>query len=243
RVIPSASRPKLIARANATPLLLYYQQHTGSPLMATLLDDALESSWTTEVLDSTYGDGFNSGVFMGDAFLVAERRSGNTSDPGGVRVARLELDGQLGLLSMPGSSSTEYPTLSWHGSAARLVWVDFGSGRQMFIASLDAQGRRVGNAVLVPNGGDYFNKAQTMAAGSSDLFILMSGYTGGTGIASHLAFALHNAILVRKSGPTLLTESPNTLTSYQLKPMDGRGVAAWVESTDPPRLGLALLNP
>jgi len=239
REVAGAFGPTLIGRPQGGPLLTFYDSPDGR-LVGTLLDEKGNEQWRTQLLDRTYGAG-TSGVFTGSAFLVTDRRSAYYSDLGGVRVINVDLAGKVIATSSPGGTDTEFPNLSWHGKTARIVWVDFGSPTKMFMAQLDAKGQRIGNAIELPYGKSHFNWVRTLPK-NDDLFALFAGYTGWVDYGTHLDFAT-----LGPGGATLtpmvqLTKSPESAKGHRLALLGAKAVAAWIDASTPPRLGLALLD-
>ncbi len=233
----AGSAPELIERPKGGPLLTFVDDAGG--LSAALLDVSGGSMmWRTQILDRTYGAG-TTGVFTGAAFLVADRRTTYYTDEGGVRVIRVDLSGKVTSSSAPGSSNTEYPSITWHGDHARLVWVDFGGEGKMSMAKLDEQGNRIGAAIDLPFGDDYYNWAATTSR-NDDLLALFSGYTGWTGHGSHLAFAKLESDGTAEM--TKLTHLSVTASNYRIGRLGDRSVAAWIQHSEPPSLGLAVLD-
>jgi len=240
RLVPDTVGPTLVARPQGGPLLTFYEG-SWSPLVATLLDQNGNETWRKQLIDRTYAAG-TSGVFTGTAFLVADRRSTYYSDLGGVRVVHLDLNGGVGATTTPGSTSTEHPNLSWHDGTARLVWVDFATDKKMFMAKLNGMGQRIGDPIELPYGDSYFNWVRTVPM-NDDLLVLFAGYTGLVDHGSHLAFTTLGPAGATVAPLVTLTKTPNYARGHRLAPVGTQSVAAWVEDSDPPRLGLALLEP
>lgn len=239
RVVAGAWGPTLVGRPQGGPLLTFYDS-PDSRLVATLLDEKGNEQWRTQLLDRTYGAG-TSGVFTGAAFLVADRRSTYYSDQGGVRVINVDLAGKVIATSSPGSPETEHPHLSWHGATARIVWVDFGGEMRMFMAKLDAKGQSIGSAMELPYGKSHFNWVRTLPK-NDDLLALFAGYTGLVDHGTQLDVATLGPAGATLTPMVQLTQSPEYAASHRLAPLGTQAVAAWIETSEPPRLGLALLD-
>jgi hypothetical protein len=240
RTIGNVMVGAFVPRPGAGPLMLYYDHAPNSALSAALLDHKGNELWHKQLLNPTYRAG-PSGVFTGDGFLVSDRRATYYQDYDGVRVVRVELDGTIGAATIPGSYLTEYPTVTWSGDSGRLIWLDFGSPLRMFVATVDKQGYRVGAASAMPFDGAYFNKAYAIQK-PDGLFLLLGGHSGLVQHAKELALMNIDATGTTTT-PFELTHDPKLAGSYSMVALGTRAAVAWVESSSPPRLGLALVDP
>jgi hypothetical protein len=76
-----------------------------------------------------------------------------------------------------------------------------------------------------------------------DILALFAGYTGLVDHGSHLAFARLGSTGATLTPLVTLTKAPNYARGHRLATVGAQSVAAWFEDSDPPRLGLALLDP
>ncbi|MCA9650183.1 MAG: hypothetical protein H6712_04545 [Myxococcales bacterium] len=169
---------------------------------ATLLTSLYGGPMRDQVLmEGTVEPRFGSAALVQDAFLVALRGRD------GVEVARVGFDGRVTARHTQVGDSTEYPKLASCGRDARMVWADFSERGQMRWARLDEEGGTDGELVTLGGIPDYFDPSPVTCDGARS-FVLLNGYTGGTGVASRLDLVqvdehgrAGRAVTVRRPGP------------------------------------------
>lgn len=177
--------------------------------------------WDVGVLEQPTEPRFGSAVALDDGFLVAQRGTA------GVEVVRLERNGRLTARHQQVGSSTEYPKLASCGATATMVWADFTQPPRLRFAGLDARGQSTLEPVVLGATPDYFDPSPVLCDGLGSI-VLLGGYTGGTGVASHLE-------LVRVDGRGRAGELVPVLAGTQraydwrLDRLDGDVVVAWIE--------------
>lgn len=233
RTIAGGRVPILAERDGGGPLLLYAEA-TGSSEHAALLDESGVAAWDvvafTDVVESEYGDA----VFVGDGFLATERTFG------GAGVRRVELDGSLGAASAFAGSSTEYPQLTWMGSAGQLVWADFSASPRLFTARLDRTGAATGaRALLSP---DDFNPTP-MATVGGDPVVFLPGYTGWTGHGNRIAFTRVDPSGAPRYAPVLVATEPELFFEPRIAPLADGAVLGWLSAGYPGGIRLARISP
>ncbi len=236
--LAGAHNPRFASRPGAGPLLGF---EIGEAQWAALLDVDGSVLWTTKVFDDTYTSTPYDAVFVGDAFLLAKRLVGPGAS-GGVRVARIEIDGRLTCVTQPGSAATEYPQLAWDGTRGRVTWADFTNAAVVKHAFIDAHA--AASDVTTLSLTDY-NPAPVLASGTGSLVLLGSG-TGGVYLANGLtAERLDASGGVQSSDP--FVDNPGNVTGYRLAPIDAHtAVAGWMRTSggwgEGDGIGLALVK-
>lgn len=191
---------------------------------AALLTDLDEPPrWDVMVVEQPTEPRFGSVVAMDGGFMVAQR------GPAGVEVVRVEHDGRIGARHQQMGSSTEYPKLASCGGTATMVWADFSAQPTVRWAALDGRGQSSTTPVVLGAVPDYFDPSPALCDGLGSL-VLLGGYTGGTGVASHLE-------LVRVDGegragglvPVLGDAPGQRAYDWRIDRLDGDVVVAWIE--------------
>lgn len=124
------------------------------------------------------GDG--SAIFVGDAFLYAERD--DTSAIDGVLVARVALDGSV-TSGRPAGGETEYPTLASDRDGPLLTYADFGTANAgggagtggLRWTRLDARGGAVGEAHVLPVAPGIYARVPVVATRTATALVLAPG--------------------------------------------------------------------
>ena len=222
--------PILIARNGSAPLLL---STNGNTTTASFLDTNGLSTLNVPVFTNPTEAHLQSGVWTGDAFLLAARTTG-------VVVARLETNGTVSSVTAPGTTSTEYPQIAWTGTEARLTWADFGGTARMLWSRLDAMGVAVGTPVELGRIPDYFNPApvETLA---NDSVILLGQHTGHTAHSDEMDIVRLDATGGTVMMPTTISADPNQKTQYDIARIGGRIYASWLSVGFPGRVSIVRL--
>jgi hypothetical protein len=233
RTIAGAAIPLLAERPSGGPLLLY-QEASGNSEHAALLDEGGVAAWDvvafTDTVESQYGDA----VFVRDGFLATQRAFA------GVGVRRVELDGRLGATSAFPGSSTEYPQLTWMGSAAQLVWADFSGSPRLFTARLDRTGAPTSARVLLS--ADDFNPAPMVTVGG-DAVVFLPGYTGWTGHGNRVAFTRLDASSAPRFAPVVVATDPALFFEPRIAALGSSVVLGWLSAGYPGGIQLARVSP
>jgi hypothetical protein len=227
--------PMLVSRPNNGPLLLASEPRGA--VHAILLDDTGATIYDVVVFTAVTEMQYGSGVFIGDAFLVAMR-----SSIGGVQVTRIDLAGMIGSFNTPGSTSTEYPQLAWTGSEGRLTWNDFATTPTILWARIDAMGAPIGSALNIGMAPTYYDPAPLVTIGE-DSVILMPGYSGQTGGATHLDYMRLTQAGVTSVGPARLNQDPELAMQYRIARGGADLFAAWVAVGVPGRVVVERISP
>jgi hypothetical protein len=220
-ILPGAGTPIFAQQPGGGPLLVWVTGQSGA--FATFLDAAggvgaaVPLFGGSPITEPQYG----SAVYVGDGFLVALRTSNGAS------VVHLALDGTLGASHSVGAE-TEYPQLAWTGSEARVTYGNFGGTAAVDLLRLDATGAPIGSAVTAGSTPQYYDPAPIVGA-QGDSVVLLPGYTGGTGIASHVdvgrfaadGHAVYSAYVLGQGGV-------DRISQYRLAVRGDDVVAAWL---------------
>jgi hypothetical protein len=135
--------------------------------------------WDVPVIEQPSEPRFGSVVAMDDGFMVAQRGSA------GVEVVRIDGSGRIVARNQQVGSHTEYPELASCGATATMVWADFSAHPRLRWTALDGRGQSTTEPVTLGEVPDYFDPSPALCDGLGSL-VLLGGYTGGTGVASHL---------------------------------------------------------
>jgi hypothetical protein len=245
QVLPGATSPILAGNPSGGPLLVWVTSGSSDQGNVSLLGaDGTVMSTTaafTQVVEPQYG----SAVYVGDGFLVALRASL------GATVIHVGLDGSLGTPHSLGDE-TEYPKVAWTGSEGRVVYADFSAQGKLELQRLDATGALIGSPTKVGGVPAYYDPAPVATSGS-DSVVLLPGYTGGTGIASHLDVTRVAQGGTQVYAPYVLAKagSVDALSAYVMVPTGQGAVVAWLAgeaawgsgTTYPSYIGIARVTP
>jgi hypothetical protein len=179
---------------------------------------------------------FGSVVFAGDAFLVSTRLFGAS-------VFRVGLDGTVGNPKGPVGNDTEYPQIAFVAGETRMTYADFGVNPVgVRHVRLDpVTGAALSAPTVVANSPEEYNVAPLVPDEASGGVIgVFSGYTGGTGVGSHVD--------VRKLDANGSTTSivhvakSKGVRSYRIARRGTEIVVAWM-AADCGRVGIARVVP
>lgn len=224
-VIPGAATPILAQQPGGGPLLVWVAGQSGA--FASFLDAAASVGTTKQlfggspITEPQYG----SAVWVGDGFLVALRTNSGAS------VVHVALDGTLGASHSVGAE-TEYPQLAWTGSEARLTYGSFGGTAAVDLLRLDATGAPIGSALTAGSTPQYYDPAPIVGV-RGDSLVLLPGYTGGTGIASHVDVGRFTADGKSVYAAYVLGQGGvDRISQYRLAVRGPDVVAAWVSGAN-----------
>jgi hypothetical protein len=231
--VPAAFDPMLAARPEG-PLLAWIDT-SSQPRVSLLAPTGVAVTAPTGpslvVAEPEYG----SAVFAGDAFVVATRGSGAS-------IFRVGLDGAVSPAKSPVGGSTEYPQIALVGGELRMTYADFGANPVgVRHVRLDPTGAKLSPPTVVANAPEEYNVAPLVPDEvDGGVFGVFSGYTGGTGIGSHVDVRRLDA-----SGATTslvhVAKSPS-VRSYRIVRRGPEIIVAWM-GAGCGRVGLARVVP
>jgi hypothetical protein len=222
-LLPGASVPILAAQPSGGPLLVWTSSGADNGYASFLGTDAsvgVTVAMFAGVVEPQYG----SAVFVGDGFLVGLRANN------GATVAHVSPSGVVGMGHSMGSE-TEYPQVAWTGEEARIVYADFsGNAASLQLVRLDATGAPLSTPVMVGSVPEYYDPAPNVTA-AGDSVVLLPGYTGGTGIASHLDVTRVSPTGQPVYAPYVLDQAAqmvDAISPYYFAVRGPEVIAAWV---------------
>jgi hypothetical protein len=164
-------------------------------------------------------------VFLGDAFLYAERL--DDSQNAAINVVRIELDGTSQPANTPASTASEWPNLADANGQIYLTYGDFsGSGVVMWVP-LDSSGAATGAAT--PFVSAYEPVPLLSLAGGSARAVLPSGTT-------------LSAVALADPSDTFAIVQAASLPGSRVVPDGDDAVVAWLDSYSY-RFGVARIRP
>ncbi|MEZ4385834.1 MAG: hypothetical protein R3A79_31235 [Nannocystaceae bacterium] len=177
--VDKASSPRFAAdpRDPSAPLLAW-AEWTGA-----VYSRGAASTTRTRLFDQTTEPNFAGQVAVGAGDFLVSRRGSR-----GVEVVRVGADGVVRSRHADVGTSTEYPTLVRCDDGPRMIWSDFAQRGEIRWARLDDDGALVGPQIRLSGVPDHFNHAPAICAGV-DTLVLLTGYTGGTGLSKTLDLA------------------------------------------------------
>jgi hypothetical protein len=237
RAIGLGSFPYLASGASDQTLLLTIA--ASSALQAALLDSSGAPAWTQTAFQNTIEAEYGSAVFAKDAFLVSARTNN------GVRIVRIDYQGQIGAEHAPGGNETEYPQLTWLTDAQEgmVLFADFSGTPTMFLAPIDATGTALAAPVAITNSPPAYYNPCPIAPSGSDTIALLAGYSGQTAGANHIDIGKLTGIGVFSTGPIMVEKDPKLSTGYRLTTLGTDAYIAWITGGYPNPIGLARVTP
>jgi len=216
--LPGSVAPHLVVEPSGDVLLVRTGASGTQAALLTSLD--APPRWDVVLVEHAVEPRFSSAVAVDGGFLVSLR------GPEGIEVVRLERDGSIGARQRQMGSSTEYPKLASCGRDARMVWADFSSQGMMRWARLDGRGASSDEPSTLGVIPEYFDPSPLLCDGH-DSIVLLGGYTGGTGVASHLELVRVDA--GGHAGERLpVLGAPYSAYDWRIDALDGDMVVSWI---------------
>ncbi len=177
--IADASLPRLSADPPRPPLLAWSRPSDGS-FAARVIVDIGSPPRPTTIFNSTTEPQFGGQIAIAPGEFLLARRSSD-----GVVIRQLSAKGELGSRHADVGADTEYPTLVRCDDGPRLIWSEFGGRGEVRWARLRDDGEVIGEMIRLSGIPTHFNHSPAVCDGTETL-VLLSGYTGGTGLSKSL---------------------------------------------------------
>jgi hypothetical protein len=240
-----ANTPDFAPRSDGGPLLMWSQQspaQSGGKVFASLLDPQGREQWRVQVFANTVD--FGSAVYTGDGFLLAQREFGGGAQMDGIRIARVDLLGQLSGMLIPVGMDTEFPQLTWNGTRATMVYGSFDGPGTVEYAELDHAGNLIGSVSVLGGASYELNPAATAGGNTMVLTLNLS--------PPSYASSGYDVLRVAPNGTVLSTiavargqvggNDYDTHHSGFVTLSTGDAVAAWLGYGGLSRIGLAVIR-